>query len=218
MVAGLDKIERQIEILKLLHGKKMRTGEIAEYFGVDDRTIRSDIDELRHGVNILGSVFRIESKHEGSQRHYYRSTVHSLILGLNLSELFMLLKLLEEKSVGAGGEVYQNIFDSIYGQLTDYAGKIVSPNLEKSYTKGNAENILEESAFEQSEAYRLVFWSKSGKFIEISYADENGSIITTDVRLVDLKDNRLKIEERDSQSRWVDFGDILVDWSKVEYM
>lgn len=218
MAAGLDKIERQIEILKLLHGKKMRTGEIAEYFGVDDRTIRSDVDELRRGVNILGSVFRIESKHEGSQRHYYRSTVHPLILGLNLSELFMLLKLLEEKSEGAGGEVYQNIFDSIYGQLTDYAEKIITPNLAKSHMKGDVTNILEESAFARSEDYRLVFWSKSGKLIEISYFDENGSIITTDVRLVDLKDNRLKIEERGCQSRWVDYGDIVVDWSKVEYM
>ena len=218
MMAGLEKTERQIEMLKLLHGKKMRTGEIAAYFDVDDRTIRSDVDELRVGLNILGSVFRIESKHEGSQHHFYRSTVHPLVLGLNLSELLMLLKLLDEKSDAAGGEVYQNIFNSIYSQLTDYAEKILKPNLKKSYTKGEVMNVLEENAFAMSNDYKLVFWNKSGKYIEISYLDENDHLVTADVKLIEVKNNKLKIEERGCQSRWIDYGDIAVDWSKVEYM
>ena len=218
MMAGLGKTERRIEILKLLHGKKMRIGEIAEYFNVDERTIRSDVDELREGLNILGSVFKIESKHEGSQHHFYQSTVHPLVLGLNLSELLMLLKLLEEKSEAAGGEVYQNIFDSIYSQLTDYAEKILKPNLKKSYVRRQVMNVLEEEAFKKSIDYKLVFWNKSGKYIEISYLDENDQLVTADVKLIDVKNNKLKIEERGCQSRWIDYGDIAVDWSKVEYM
>lgn len=38
----LELVIRRIEILKVLQGKEMRTGELAEYFGVDERTIRSD--------------------------------------------------------------------------------------------------------------------------------------------------------------------------------
>ncbi|NLC27025.1 MAG: HTH domain-containing protein, partial [Fastidiosipila sp.] len=82
----LDKTERKIEILKLLHGKEMRTGEIAEHFSLDERTIRTDINKLREGTQILGTTFKIESKHEGSQKHFYKSTVHPILLGLNLSE------------------------------------------------------------------------------------------------------------------------------------
>jgi len=40
---ALEPFERRIEILKLLQGREMRTSEIAEYFGVEERTIRSDI-------------------------------------------------------------------------------------------------------------------------------------------------------------------------------
>ncbi len=130
----------------------------------------------------------------------------------------MLLKLLEEKSEAAGGEVYQNIFDSIYSQLTDYAEKILNPNLKKSHVRRQVMNVLEEKAFERSNDYKLVFWNKSGKYIEISYLDENDHFVTAEVKLIDVKNNKLKIEERGCQSRWIDYGDIAVDWSKVEYM
>jgi predicted DNA-binding transcriptional regulator YafY len=93
-----EPFERRIEIIKLLHGRKMRTGELAEHF-VDDRTIRADIDSLRMGMDVLGVKIKIESKHEGSQKHYYISTVHPIMLALNLSELLALLKLLENSII-----------------------------------------------------------------------------------------------------------------------
>ena len=79
-------------------------------------------------------------------------------------------------------------------------------------------NVLEEEAFKKSIDYKLVFWNKSGKYIEISYLDETDHLVTAEVKLIDVKNNKLKIEERGCQSRWIDYGDIAVDWSKVEYM
>lgn len=213
----LDKTERKIEILKLLHGREMRIGEIAEYFGKDDRTIRTDVDELREGTQILGSTFKIESKHEGNQKHFYKSTVHPILLGLNLSELLMLLSLLEDNFSAAGGEVYEDIFKKIYSQMTDYAEDIVAAKLSGSYLKTEIMNTLEEEAFEQSKDYKLVFWSKSSKYIEISYLDENKNQINEDVKLIDMKGHRLKIENKEGQERWVDYSDIAVDWQKVNY-
>ena len=93
-----EPFERRIEIIKLLHGRKMRTGELAEHF-VDDRTIRADIDSLRMGMDVLGVKIKIESKHEGSQKHCYISAVHPIMLALNLSELLALLKLLENSII-----------------------------------------------------------------------------------------------------------------------
>ncbi|NLO90346.1 MAG: HTH domain-containing protein [Clostridia bacterium] len=108
----LEPFERRIEILKLLQGREMRTGEIAEYFDVDERTIRSDIKALRDGMDILG--IKIESKHQGSQKHYYKSTVHPILLALNLSELYALLKLLENAMLKRKGEIYKHIFQQVY--------------------------------------------------------------------------------------------------------
>ena len=49
---------REIEILKLLHGKKMTTADIAEYFkpGCDQsfiRTVQRDLVALRDGINVF---------------------------------------------------------------------------------------------------------------------------------------------------------------------
>lgn len=213
----LDKTERKFEMLKLLQGKEMRTGELAEYFDVDDRTIREDIKELREGTDFFGSKIKIESKHAGNQKHYYKSTVHPIILGLNLSELFMLLKLLEEKSKGNGGEVYRNIFKNIYSQITNYSEERIAPKLEGEYSKTEIINILEEEAFRVHKGYQLAFWNKSGKFIEISYLDENKNPISEEVRLISIKDNELKIEGKDGKPRWIDYSDIVIDWSAVDY-
>ena len=62
-MAKFKPLDRRIEILKLLQGKKMRTGEIAEHFGVDERTIQSDLREMRDGLNFFGVKMKIESKH-----------------------------------------------------------------------------------------------------------------------------------------------------------
>ena len=211
-----EPFERRIEIIKLLHGKKMRTGELAEHFGVDDRTIRADIDSLRIGMDVLGVKIRIESKHEGSQKHYYISTVHPIIMALNLSELFALLKLLENASSKNGGDVYKNIFQGIYSQMTDYAESRIAGLLKNKYDKTEIINTLEEEAFRHKD-YKLIFWLKSGRFIEISYLDEDNKPFNEKLKLLDFDGDMLKVAGEDGKQRLIDYNDIVIDWSEVEY-
>lgn len=215
---GDDKvIERRVEILKLLHGKEMRIGEIAEHFNVSDVTIRKDIDALRVGLDILGFRFKIESKHWGSQKHYYKSTVHPIMLGLNLSELLALLKALEDKSKGLGGEVYKNLFYRIYNQMTNYAEGIISPRLEGQYDKKEIINNLEEEAFMGHRDYKLAFWNKSGRYIKINYMDKNNNPVVKEVMLHDIQGDKIKVKDREGREEWFTYGDIAIDWSKEEY-
>jgi len=137
-----DKLKRRIEILRLLQGKEMRTRDIAEYFGVEERTIRSDIQSLRDGMELLGTKIKIESKHDGNQKQYYKSTVHPIILALNSSELFALLKLLESAALENKGDVYKHIFNVVYSQITDYAEKLIADKLQKKHSKTDIVNRL----------------------------------------------------------------------------
>ncbi|NLN84339.1 MAG: HTH domain-containing protein [Firmicutes bacterium] len=217
----LTPFERRIEILKVLQGKKMRIGELAEYFDFDERTLREDIKSLREGLNVLGTTVKIDSSHEGSQRHYYKSTVHPIFLALNLSELFALLKLLEVRSQKNNGEVYESLFQKIYSQMTDYAEGRISHLLKGEYEKKEIVNTLEEEVFNKD--IKLVFWNKSQIFVEINYKNEENKESTEEVKLLDILDspdihgNDLLIEDKDGNQRWVYYGDLIIDWEKVEY-
>lgn len=217
MMGKLKPFKRRIEILKLLHGRKMRIGDLAEEFNVSDRILRDDITALREGMDLFGVKFKIESSHIGGQKHYYKSTIHPIILGLNLSELLALLKILEEKSKGHAGDVYKNIFQSIYSQMTDYAEDIIAPKLEGKYEKTEIINLLEEEAFKVSKDYKLMFWEKSGNFIEITYPDTDHSLIIEEVRLIGTKGDQIRIQKKDGNKKWINYNDILVDWSVVDY-
>ena len=136
-------------------------------------------------------------------------------LGSNSSQ--MTLKLLEKASLENGGEVYRNIFQGIYSQMTDYAESRIAGLLENKYDKTEIINMLEEEAFNKHKDYKLVFWQKSGRFIEISYLDKDNKLIKEKVRLLDIEGDKLKIEEEAGKQRRINYNEIIVDWSAVEY-
>lgn len=213
----ISPLERKLEMIKMLQGKEMRIGEIAEHFGVDDRTIRKDIDELRIGADILGIKVKIESKHKGKQKHYYISTVHPIMLALNSSELYALLKLIEKEMLKNGGEVYRHIFNEIYSQITDYAEALIADKLVNKYDKAMITNLLEEEAFYKHIDYKLVYWEKSGRFIEISYYNEKNMIVNEKVRLIEIINNKLKIQDEQGNTKYINYNDIMIDWTSVDY-
>ena len=213
----IDSLERKLTILKMLQGQEMRTGEIAEHFHVDDRTIRTDVDELRNGTDILGIKVKIESKHEGSQKHFYTSNVHPIMLALNSSELYALLKLLEEAMAKNGGEVFKHIFDEVYSQITDYAEALIADKLKNKYDKAIITNLLEEEALNRHIDFKLVYWEKSGRFIEISYYNEENTIVNEKVRLIEINDNKLTIQDEKGIISHINYNDIIIDWSSVDY-
>ena|GEM_PF-1867848 len=213
----ITPLERKIELLRLLQGKRMRIGELAEHFGVDERTTRTDVQDLRDGSSILGVKVQIESRHEGEQRHYYTSNVHPLLLALNSSELYALLRLLEDAMARREGEVYRHIFAQLYGQTTDYALALFAGKLRGDHTRKPASNLLEEAAFARSQGDKFVYWEKSGRFLPVHYPDESGKPVEAEAKLKRINGSELSIIDRQGNVRAINLNDIFVDWSAVRY-
>lgn len=213
----LEPFARKVEILKLLQGREMRTSEIAEYFGGDERTIRTDMQALRDGIDIFGIKIKIESKHPGKQKHFYKSTVHPIFLALNLSELFALLKLLENAILQDRGEIYKHIFDQVYSQITDYAEGLIANKLKNKYKKTKNSNLLEEEAIKHKDIM-LVYWVKSGRFIEISYRNKDGVLVNEEVSLIDIRENNeIIVRNKQGNKYSINYNDVVIDWTSVDY-
>ena len=216
----LEPNERRIQIVKLLQGKEMRTSEIAESFDVDERTIRTDLQALREGLDVFGIKIQIESKHyDGNPKQYYKSTVHPVMLALNSSELFALLRLLENARDTNTGEVYNQIFHQVYSQVTDYFEKLIDGKLKNKYVKSEVKNRLEEDAYKDYEDYKLMYWVKSGDFLEISYNNETSESITEEMQLIKLPDieNKIVLRDRRQNEHRFYLNDIVIDWTKATY-
>ncbi len=214
---NLEPAQRALKIIKLLHEKEMRTGELAEYFQVDERTIRSDIDKLRMGMDFFGTKIKAESRHPGSQKHHHISTIHPLMLALNLSELLMLLKLLEANFAGNGGDIYESIFKQVYGQITNYAEEMIKHHLTNEYDKEDAINFLEEEAFKKNKDYKLLMWLKSGKYIKITFRNREDEQFTEEARLLDFNDNNYRIKTKEGKKEWIGSAGTVIDWTNLDY-
>jgi hypothetical protein len=221
-------LERRVEIVRWLQGNPSRTGEIASHFGrdgvpLDERTIRSDLKALREGVDVFGTRIRIDSKprygHQAGQQHEFTSTVHPVMLALNLSELLALLSLLEQASEGVAGEVYQHLFDCVYAQLTGYAEARLADRLARPHNRGESANRLEEAWVEASLDYKLVYWQKSHRAIEVQFVDDQGATAVRQLRLVGVnrRNGLLTLQDDAGEEIQRTYGDIVIDWQKVDY-
>ncbi|MGJ4851848.1 hypothetical protein ACH6CV_16540 [Bacillota bacterium Meth-B3] len=213
-----DPLGRRIEILRLLHGKKMRTAEIAECFkpGCDQsyiRTIQRDLEDLRDGINVLGTTIRIEETTESHSLKSYQSTVHPIFLALNLTELTALLKLLEER---VDDPVYGGIFESIYNQLTDYAEERVIPLLGRRHVRGNATA----NRLDQEYVHTIHYLLKSQTEVDITYTTRDGDRITRKCMVRRYDDLRQTLAFRNIQANCTverPLAEIEIDWSQVAY-
>jgi len=210
------RLLRRLSILKLLQDKPMRTKEIAELCDVDERTIRSDVDALRVGLNFLGVKVKIDSKHKGSQEHYYISNVHPIFLALNSTVVLALLRLLEEASKGQfSGSVYEHIFNMVYSQLTEYAKELIQDKLEKKYDSTEIQNLLEEEAVNESEHHAIAYLFKSGKPVTVSFTNELA--IIREVQITDIRGNELCLRAMDGTEYLAEYSDVVINWHKIDY-
>lgn len=65
-----NPVERQLEIAKYLH-EAHTTSEIAEHFKIDARTVRSDLDALAKGVQLLDYHIKADCKKDGLKKYYH---------------------------------------------------------------------------------------------------------------------------------------------------
>lgn len=124
-----NREERLLRILKYLQGGGRSRAEIAEAFGISERTLSEDMNILTGGFEFLGYKMQVKEISRGSNR--YTSLIHPLFLAMRTDEIYSLtvgLKLLSRGTVfeaSLGG-----IADLIYQQLSPYTREIVDRHSE----------------------------------------------------------------------------------------
>jgi|LSQX01.3.fsa_nt_gb predicted DNA-binding transcriptional regulator YafY len=104
-------------MLKYLHAGGKTRSQIAEDFGVSERTVSDDIATLQDGFNFLGTDMKINKLERGSNE--YKSIIHPIFLAMNSAEIYSLtvgLKLLSRDTVFE--DSLNRIANAVYEQLS----------------------------------------------------------------------------------------------------
>lgn len=114
---------REIEIAKFLHSNPSRE-EIMDEFIINDRELRKELSDLKNGISLLNTEIKLNINNIESGKLECSSTVHPVLLPLNLTELYALLKYLPvilDSTNDPNKDVILDILDKIMPQLTNYA-------------------------------------------------------------------------------------------------
>jgi hypothetical protein len=128
--------ERLLQILKYLHSGDKNRAQIADAFGISERTLSEDLTILIDGFEFLGTEMKISKLERGTNN--YKSHIHPVFLPLNSAEIFALtvgLKITGKDTVFE--EIFNRIADLIYKQLS-YSAKDMIDN--SNYHKGSFED------------------------------------------------------------------------------
>lgn len=188
----LEKHERIIKLLKYLHEGAKTRGEISEYFGISERVLSNDLNELRNGdYSFLGYNMKINLIRG---ENTYDSTIHPVFMPLNLSEVYAMTVGLKMTGKGTIFEdVFDYIADSIYAQLSNYGKRCMSQKAEevgidfhdnqnKAY---RFEDDLLNRQLERGRKGMYAYFLKSGSPCEIEYMTEAGiNKITGQIKFV----------------------------------
>lgn len=119
-----NQSERLLTILKYLHSGDKKRPEIADAFGISERTLSEDLFLLLEGFEFLGTEIRIPKLERGTNN--YRSHVHPIFLALNSAEIFAMvvgLKLVGKDTVFE--ESFNRIASMVYKQLSPHARNLI---------------------------------------------------------------------------------------------
>ena len=118
------------DLLKEIHeGKTME--ELAESFHMSTQAVYDRVNALKSGVRIAGASVQTNVR-SGSR---FESTVHPIVLPLNLSRVYLLLDLLVRESGGNQHSMNPRealsyeLAEMIYSQLSGYAKEALAPRL-----------------------------------------------------------------------------------------
>jgi hypothetical protein len=201
-----EKSERMIEILKYLQEQPKTRGEIAQHFGISERALNDDLNELQSGsYSFRGYNMKINLRRGDNT---YDSTIHPVFLPLNLSEVYALTIGLKMTGQGTVFEdIYSYIADSIFDQLSPYGQRRIGEKAKETnvYLSSDhnktyrfEEDLLNEK-LQQQRRYLFSYYLKSGAPCEIEY-DTSVGIKTVTGRVEYAKDddrgyliNRIKV-------------------------
>lgn len=124
-----DKNIRLLKMLKYLHAGGKTRSEIAEDFGVSERTVADDLASLQDGFNFLGTEMKINKLSRGSNK--YKSIIHPIFLAMNSSEIYSLtvgLKLLSKGTVFE--DSLNRISNAVYEQLSETSKNMIDEHVD----------------------------------------------------------------------------------------
>lgn len=184
MEKGISKLEKFLEIIKALHEPNTREN-ICKAFSINDRTFRNYFnnsqpmkvgkvefshqirdEEGSHDVYIEGNINRkIENE------KLYRSTMHPILLPLNMTEVYMLtnglLDMLDKDSPEY--ENYRHLASKIYSQLSPYALKCLGDN---RHFLENLDKVVYESELEmydKNKCFGFQYAEKSRDKVKVTF-------------------------------------------------
>ncbi len=126
----LSTDEINVILLKAIHERHTQE-ELADMLRCSVQAVQSRVKDLREGIRIVGASVKTDVK-DGA---FVQSSVHPIVLPLNLSELYYLTTLLAEASLESdeGGNPRPTIATilarKIYSQMSDYAKGVLEPHL-----------------------------------------------------------------------------------------
>lgn len=131
-----DKNERLLMMLKYLHSGEKSRSEIADDFGISERTVADNLAELQDGFTFLGTEMKVHSLQRATNK--YKSLIHPVFLALNSAEIYSLtvgLKLLSE------GTVFEDslgrIANVVYEQLSESSKDMIDNHSDDTVHFGN---------------------------------------------------------------------------------
>ncbi len=121
-----DNIGRYLYIAKFLHDSDQKIDDLPDKLWFSKRAIEDYITKLRgldyDPLEICGKIFKIPETKRSKKRIYSASTVHPLLLTLNLTQVIVMLKGLKKMSENRlYAEYARTAAADIWEQLSDYA-------------------------------------------------------------------------------------------------
>lgn len=210
-----DRNERLLKILKYLHDKEKDRAEIAEDFGISERTLSEDLKELLDGFNFMGTSMRITQLNRA--KNTYRSMIHPIFLAMNTSEIYALtvgLKLLSHGTVFQGP--LNEIADKIYQQLSSYAKSMIDQHRDKEFVifKEGDRHFVNTYELMQREYLAFCYFLKEPLPCEVTYHHDGQFIKKTGIlKLVNPGGERCELDkviiETDCEAFEVDLKDMV---------
>lgn len=170
-----DADRRRLEILKYLHedanGKNQR--EIAEAFGIDEKTLREDLRVLSNGFTFMGTTLHINGHAKSGA--IYNSPTHPVFLALNTTQVWSLIVGMQLLSKNTYFEHdISEIANLLYTQLSPFAGSFIEKECSKhDIPIGPVDLCFKTSAgYQKEEAKKkLCHYLRKGSCCTIRYID-----------------------------------------------
>lgn len=169
-----DKSEKLLKMLKYLHSGDKSRAQIAEDFGIRERSLADDLNILIDGFEFMDSRMQIAELKR--KKNSYSSLIHPIFLAMNSSEIYALtvgLKLLSE------GTVFQDslssIADKVYKQLSGHAKDMVDQHTDEQRISFEEEELkfINTAELFQRRDINFTYFLKEPVLCKVTYL-ENG--------------------------------------------